>query len=102
MGRVENANQYSSYFVLNNMHMIPGAIGFFLGALFCSSLSSLASCLNSLTLVIWVSYIMPILTYHFVLFNLKKRTFFYFSTGRFPYKNEILSAIYAQIKAQHQ
>jgi Na+/proline symporter len=54
MGYIKTPNQYSSHFVLNNMNMIPGAIGFFLGALFCSSLSSLASCLNSLALIIWV------------------------------------------------
>ena len=63
-GQISNSNQYSSYFVLHNLHMIPGVVGLFLGALFCSSLSSLASCLNSLTVIIWQDFLKFFKVFH--------------------------------------
>lgn len=57
-GRIKNNNQYSSFFVLNNLNDVPTGIGIFLGALFCSSLSSLASSLNAMTYIIWEDFLM--------------------------------------------
>lgn len=51
--QINNNNQYSSLYVAQHLHMIPGALGLFLAAIFCSALSSLSSTLNSITLVIW-------------------------------------------------
>ncbi len=44
---ITTPNQYLSYYVLENFSMIPGMIGVYLGGIFCSSLSSLSSYLNS-------------------------------------------------------
>lgn len=57
LGLIQTQNQYSSYFVLNNMYEWPGSIGLFLVALFSSSLSSLASCLNAMAFIIWQDFL---------------------------------------------
>jgi Na+/proline symporter len=52
--KITNSNQYLSYFVFNSFENINGFMGFYLGALFCSALSSLSSYLNSLASITWV------------------------------------------------
>jgi Na+/proline symporter len=42
--KITNTNQYLSYFVYESFDLLPGFMGFFLGGLFCSALSSLSSC----------------------------------------------------------
>lgn len=51
--RIRNPNQLVGYFVVNNLKSIPGAAGIFLGSLFCGSLSSVSSYLNSSAVIIW-------------------------------------------------
>jgi sodium-coupled monocarboxylate transporter 8/12 len=51
--KINGPNQYISYFVLNHLHMMPGFVGLFLSSVFCSSLSSVSSFLNSLAAIIW-------------------------------------------------
>jgi sodium-coupled monocarboxylate transporter 8/12 len=58
---ITNANQYLSYYVLENFYTIPGMIGIYLGGVFCSSLSSLSSYLNSQAAIIFQDF--------FLLFN---------------------------------
>ena len=57
-GDITRADQMSSYFVLDRLNTIPGVIGLFMGAIFCSSLSSLSSYLNSLSFLIWEDFMM--------------------------------------------
>jgi Na+/proline symporter len=52
-GQIKNINHYSSFFVLERLSGLHGVAGLFLGAVFCSSLSTLSSCLHCLSLVIW-------------------------------------------------
>jgi sodium-coupled monocarboxylate transporter 8/12 len=55
--RIKNPNQLVPYFVINNLYMIPGVAGLFLGALFCASLSSVSSSLNSQSSIIWTDFL---------------------------------------------
>jgi sodium-coupled monocarboxylate transporter 8/12 len=55
---IKSPNQYISYYVLQNLHMIPGMVGLFLGAVFCSSLSSVSSFLNSLSAIVWKDFLL--------------------------------------------
>ena len=55
--RVGSANQLVSHFVVENLKMIPGMSGLFLGSLLCGSLSSLSSVLNSQVSIIWNDYL---------------------------------------------
>jgi Na+/proline symporter len=64
IGYIKSVNHYSSYFVLNNLYVIPGVVGLFLGAVFCSSLSTVSSCLNSLVVVIWEDFLCRIEAFH--------------------------------------
>lgn len=51
--RIENPNQLVGYFVLNNLNSMPGVAGVFLASIFCGSLSSVSSYLNSQAAIIW-------------------------------------------------
>jgi sodium-coupled monocarboxylate transporter 8/12 len=55
---IQNANQFFTNYVLNYFYEIPGIIGLFLGAVFCSALSSLSSYLNSLVAIIWEDFLL--------------------------------------------
>ena len=55
--KVSSANQLVSHFVVENLKMIPGMSGLFLGSLLCGSLSSLSSVLNSQVSIIWNDYL---------------------------------------------
>lgn len=55
--QITNPNQYISHYIFSKFHSVPGMIGIFLGAVFCSSLSSLSSCLNSLAAIIWKDFL---------------------------------------------
>ncbi|CAF0848078.1 unnamed protein product [Brachionus calyciflorus] len=55
--KINNPNQLVGYFIANNLSNIQGAAGFFLSAVFCGSLSSVSSSLNSLSSVIWEDYL---------------------------------------------
>ena len=57
LGDTQNANQYFTFYVLNYFYALPGVIGLFLGAVFCSALSSLSSYLNSLVAIIWEDFL---------------------------------------------
>jgi SSS family transporter len=54
--RIRNPNQLVGYFVINNLNEIPGMAGFFLASIFCGSLSSLSSYLNSQAAIIWQDF----------------------------------------------
>ncbi|RNA31745.1 sodium-coupled monocarboxylate transporter 2 [Brachionus plicatilis] len=54
--QITNPNQLVGFFVANNLKSIPGSAGFFLAAVFCGSLSSVSSSLNSLSSIIWEDY----------------------------------------------
>lgn len=54
--QITNPNQLVGFFVANNLKNIPGSAGFFLAAVFCGSLSSVSSSLNSLSSIIWEDY----------------------------------------------
>ncbi|GFR93212.1 sodium-coupled monocarboxylate transporter 1-like [Elysia marginata] len=49
---ISNKNQLAPYFVLHSMSDLPGMAGFYLATLFCGSLSTLSSGINSLAAVI--------------------------------------------------
>jgi len=55
--RIKNPNQIVPYFVINNLYVIPGSGGLFLGAVFCASLSSVSSSLNSQSSIIWTDFL---------------------------------------------
>jgi Na+/proline symporter len=55
---IKTPNQYMSYFIVDRFYTIPGAIGLFLGAVFCSSLSSLSSAQNSSASIIWKDFML--------------------------------------------
>lgn len=55
-GEINNPNQYISLYILEKFHDVPGMCGIFLGAIFCSSLSSLSSTLNSLAAILWQDF----------------------------------------------
>ena len=50
---VENANQLLTHFVLKKFNEIPCILGLFMSSIFCASLSSLSSALNSLSACLW-------------------------------------------------
>ena len=54
---VKNPNQLVGYFVNKHLSMIPGVAGLFLGSLFCGSLSSVSSSLNSQAAIIWSDFL---------------------------------------------
>ena len=56
LGKISSPNQYITFYVLENFNQIPGMIGIFLGAIFCSSLSSLSSSQNSMSMIIWEDF----------------------------------------------
>jgi Na+/proline symporter len=56
--KITTPNQYLSYFISNNFNTIPGVVGLFLGAVFCSSLSSLSSAQNSSAAIIWKDFML--------------------------------------------
>jgi sodium-coupled monocarboxylate transporter 8/12 len=53
-----------SKFILDNYYTIPGMIGLFLGAVFCSSLSSLSSALNSAAAIVWADLMLLFPYFH--------------------------------------
>ena len=55
--KVSNPNQLVGYFVNKNLNKLPGVAGLFLGALFCGSLSSVSSSLNSQAAIIWTDFL---------------------------------------------
>ncbi len=55
--KVSNPNQLVGYFVNKHLNMIPGVAGLFLGSLFCGSLSSVSSSLNSQAAIIWTDFL---------------------------------------------
>jgi sodium-coupled monocarboxylate transporter 8/12 len=55
--RIRNPNQLVPFFVINNLNIIPGSGGLFLGAIFCASLSSVSSSLNSQSSIIWTDFL---------------------------------------------
>ncbi len=55
-GKIKNPNQLVGYFVINNLNNMQGVAGLFLGALFCASLSSLSSAINSQSMVIYQDF----------------------------------------------
>jgi Na+/proline symporter len=55
--KVNNPNQLVGYFVNKHLSMIPGVAGLFLGSLFCGSLSSVSSSLNSQAAIIWTDFL---------------------------------------------
>lgn len=54
---IKTSNQYVSYYVANEFNMVPGMRGLFLGAIFCSSLSSLSSFQNSMASILWKDFL---------------------------------------------
>lgn len=54
---VKNPNQIVPYFVITKLSIIPGAGGLFLGSIFCASLSSVSSALNSMSAIIWQDFL---------------------------------------------
>ena len=54
--KINNPNQLVGYFVINHLNGLPGVAGLFLGALFCASLSSLSSAINSQAMVIYQDF----------------------------------------------
>ena len=57
--KISNPNQLVAYFVNKNLNMFPGVAGLFLGSLFCGSLSSVSSSLNSQAAIIWSDFLKP-------------------------------------------
>lgn len=57
--RIGNPNQLVGYFVVNNLKSYPGAAGIFLASIFCGSLSSVSSYLNSQAAIIWHDLLLP-------------------------------------------
>ena len=55
--KVNNPNQLVGYFVHKNLNKLPGVAGLFLGALFCGSLSSVSSSLNSQAAILWTDFL---------------------------------------------
>lgn len=55
--RIMNPNQLVGYYVLNNLNVLPGITGLFLGSIFCGSLSSVSSYLNSQAAIIWEDFL---------------------------------------------
>lgn len=58
--KVNNPNQLIGHFVKNHLNDLPGVAGLFLGAVFCASLSSLSSAINSQALVIYQDFLKEI------------------------------------------
>ena len=58
--RIKNPNQLVGYFIVNNLNMFPGVAGIFLASLFCGSLSSVSTYLNSQSAIIWHDILLPI------------------------------------------
>ena len=56
--RITNPNQLVGYFVLNNLHDYPGVAGLFLASIFCGSLSSVSSYINSQAAIIWTDFLL--------------------------------------------
>jgi sodium-coupled monocarboxylate transporter 8/12 len=54
---VTNPNQIVPFFVIDKLSVIPGSAGLFLGSIFCASLSSVSSALNSLSAIIWSDFL---------------------------------------------
>ena len=50
---VESSNQLLTHFVLKKFNEIPCILGLFMASIFCASLSSLSSALNSLSACLW-------------------------------------------------
>jgi len=50
---VDNPNQLLTHFVLKKFNDIPCILGLFMSSIFCASLSSLSSALNSLSACLW-------------------------------------------------
>lgn len=57
--RIGNPNQLVGYFVLNSFSNFPGMNGLFLASIFCGSLSSVSSYLNSQAFIIWHDILEP-------------------------------------------
>jgi Na+/proline symporter len=55
---IKNPNQLLPYFVLRKFNEIPFLPGIFLSSIFCASLSSVSSALNSMSACIWRDYLM--------------------------------------------
>jgi sodium-dependent multivitamin transporter 6 len=56
--KISTPNQYLTYFIENHFSSIPGMVGLFLGAVFCSSLSSLSSAQNSSAAIVWRDFML--------------------------------------------
>jgi sodium-coupled monocarboxylate transporter 8/12 len=54
--RIKNPNQLASYYVMNTIKF-RGASGLFLSSIFCGSLSSVSSSLNSISLIVWEDFL---------------------------------------------
>ena len=67
-GQIQGSNQYISHYVLTQLSSTPGLSGLFLGAVFCSSLSSISSNQSAMTTIIWKDF----LTSNFKWFDEKK------------------------------
>lgn len=67
-GQIQASNQYISHYVLTKLSSTPGLSGLFLGAVFCSSLSSISSSQSAMTTIIWKDF----LTNNFKWFDEKK------------------------------
>ena len=50
---VESSNQLLTHFVLKKFNDVPCVLGVFMSSIFCASLSSLSSALNSLSACLW-------------------------------------------------
>jgi Na+/proline symporter len=57
--RISSPNQLVGNFVLNNLDHLPGTAGIFLASIFCGSLSSVSSYLNSQAAIIWHDLLLP-------------------------------------------
>lgn len=55
---VKNPNQILSYFVMLKFNNVPFIPGLFLSSIFCASLSTISSALNSMSACIWRDYLM--------------------------------------------
>jgi SSS family transporter len=57
--RIWNPNQLVGYFVVGHLGGVPGAAGLFLASIFCGSLSSVSSYVNSQAAIIWHDLLRP-------------------------------------------
>ena len=55
--KLKNPNQLVGFFVTKHLNKLPGVAGLFLGALFCGSLSSVSSSLNSQAAILWADFL---------------------------------------------